>query len=99
MSAVLAPCIRSDGKRAGSAAREAVERVLRKASYLALRSVRCEVEGDALILKGSVPSYYLKQIAQTHASQENSAHRIVNEIEVITSSARGPSAPLVAEIC
>jgi len=99
MSAVLAPSIRSDRKHSSVAVQEAVERVLRKAAYLALRSVRCEVAGDALILKGSVPSYYLKQMAQMHAIQENAAHRIVNEIEVITSSARGPSAPLVAEIC
>ena len=44
---------------------DAAESRLRGSSYNAVRHVRCEFHGGTLTLHGSVPSYYLKQIAQT----------------------------------
>ena len=37
---------------------------LRNAPYAGLRQVECRREGDSLVLTGSVPSFYLKQMAQ-----------------------------------
>lgn len=39
--------------------------VLRESSYYPVRRVSCEVRNCALTLRGRVPSFYLKQIAQT----------------------------------
>ena len=44
---------------------DAAERRLRGSSYNAVRHVKCEFREGILTLHGSVPSYYLKQIAQT----------------------------------
>ena len=41
-----------------------VEGVLRRSGYLALRDVSCVAVGQALYLRGRLPSYYLKQVAQ-----------------------------------
>ncbi len=39
--------------------------LLRSSSYHPVRHVACEVSERALILRGRVPSFHLKQIAQT----------------------------------
>lgn len=44
---------------------DAAESRLRGSSYSAVRHVKCEFHEGTLTLHGSVPSYYLKQIAQT----------------------------------
>ncbi|MBX3423771.1 MAG: hypothetical protein KF752_19620 [Pirellulaceae bacterium] len=38
---------------------------LQGSRYYFVRQVTCEVQGQVLILKGQVPSFYMKQIAQT----------------------------------
>jgi hypothetical protein len=35
-----------------------------KSTYHALRALTCEAMGGALILRGVLPSYYLRQVAQ-----------------------------------
>jgi hypothetical protein len=50
--------------------------------YLALRSLHFEISDDVVVLRGAVPTFYLKQIAQAHAAQVSEPWRIVNEIEV-----------------
>ncbi len=42
-----------------------VKSVLQSSSYHHIQQVSCEVNDGVLILRGRVPSYYLKQIAQT----------------------------------
>ncbi len=39
--------------------------VLGESSYHAVRRVSCEVRDGMLVLRGRVPSFYMKQIAQT----------------------------------
>jgi osmotically-inducible protein OsmY len=39
--------------------------LLRASNYLAIRHVSCEFHEGVLTLRGSVPSYYLKQVAQS----------------------------------
>lgn len=52
--------------------------------YFANRNVRIELQEDEIVLKGSVTTYYLKQLAQESVRSLNSAEKIRNEIEVIS---------------
>ena len=67
-----------------------VEGVLRRSGYLALRDVSCVAVGQALYLRGRLPSYYLKQVAQESAASVAGAHRLINLIEVCTPAERTP---------
>lgn len=58
------------------------ERLLRRSPYLILRNVCCEEQDGRLVLRGRVPCYYLKQIAQTTIVGAAGRCEIVNEIEV-----------------
>jgi hypothetical protein len=63
---------------------EGAENCLRGHSYLALKNVTCDYREGVLTLRGCLPSYYLKQIAQTAVARLAGVDRIVNEIEVIS---------------
>ena len=63
---------------------QAVGGALSQSSYAALRCVEVEIVGDSLILRGRVPTFYLKQVAQTLAGRELTSHRILNRIDVVT---------------
>ncbi|MGL4552830.1 MAG: BON domain-containing protein [Gemmataceae bacterium] len=67
---------------------EGAETRLRSNSYLALKNVSCEFREGVLTLRGCLPSYYLKQMAQTAVARMDGVDRVVNEIEVISSSRR-----------
>jgi osmotically-inducible protein OsmY len=62
---------------------ERVENRLRNSAYSALRSLYCETYEGITILRGRLPTYYLKQIAQTVATQVEGVTEIVNRIEVV----------------
>ncbi len=67
----------------GWAVEAQVRAELRTCSYHPVRSVSCEVRGSVLSLRGRVPSYYMKQIAQTivrHLLKDTVV--INNELEV-----------------
>jgi hypothetical protein len=66
---------------------EQAERRLRSHSYLALKNVSCEYRDGVLTLRGCLPTYYLKQVAQAAVGQLDGVRCIVNDIEV-TSCAR-----------
>ncbi len=65
-----------------------VEDLFRRSGYLALRDVSCVAIGDALYLRGRLPSYYLKQVAQEVAASVAGARRMINRIEVFASVER-----------
>jgi hypothetical protein len=67
---------------------EGAEHRLRCNPYLALKNVSCEYREGVLILRGCLPSYYLKQMAQTAVAQLDGVRQIVNEIEVVTADRR-----------
>lgn len=50
--------------------------------YQSLRHVKCAVAGGRVVLRGTVPCYYLKQIAQTLAMKKIGLGRVVSDIEV-----------------
>jgi hypothetical protein len=60
------------------------ERALRSGPYPALKKLSCDYRGEVLVLRGCLPSYYLKQIAQevvTH--QVQGVGRLDNQIRVV----------------
>ena len=60
------------------------ERGLRSSRYSALRHVSCDYRGGVLVLRGSLPSYHLKQIAQeVVAHQVQGVGRLDNQIQVV----------------
>ncbi len=65
----------------GDAAQTVVAR-LRRSDYPALRRVTCENRGDVLVLKGTVPTYHLKQIAQELAAHTCGVRAVKNEVHV-----------------
>ena len=67
-------------------AAEAAEGRLRGNAYLALKNVTCEYRGGVLTLRGCLPTYYLKQMAQSVVARIDGVQRIINEIEVVGSA-------------
>jgi osmotically-inducible protein OsmY len=57
---------------------------LRSNPYLALKNVSCDYRDGVLILRGCLPSYYLKQIAQEAVASLEGVERIDNQIQVVT---------------
>lgn len=49
----------------------------------ALRGVNVNVHHDTVVLRGRVPSYYEKQLAQTKVQQIAADRVVVNEIAVV----------------
>jgi hypothetical protein len=64
---------------------EQAESRLRSSPYLALRTVSCESRNGVLVLRGCLPTYYLKQLAQATVVRGPSVPTILNEIEVVGS--------------
>jgi hypothetical protein len=67
---------------------ESAEGLLRGNSYLALKNVSCDYRDGVLILRGCLPTYYLKQLAQAAVARIDGVERVVNEIEVMAPSRR-----------
>ncbi len=61
---------------------EQAEGRLRRRPYRALHQVCCSYRDGVLTLRGRLPSYYLKQIAQTAVAGIEGVRRIDNQIEV-----------------
>jgi hypothetical protein len=62
--------------------RVALEQDLRNSPYWSLRQLICQVECDRVIVSGTVPSYYLKQVAQTLALKSFGLGCVESDIEV-----------------
>ena len=60
----------------------AVEEALCLAGYGELRRVEVECNGDAVTIAGRVPTYYLKQLAQSVALDIPGIKNIRNELHV-----------------
>ena len=69
---------------------EQAETSLRRNSYVALKNISCAYQEGILTLRGCLPSYYLKQVAQTTVSRLAGVERIVNQIEVVAPNPRVP---------
>lgn len=51
--------------------------------HLAVQRIWCELDEQTLFLYGQVPSFYLKQLAQTAVAGLDGVDQVVNEIEVL----------------
>lgn len=61
---------------------EAANECLRNSPYRPLRKILCECQWGVLLLRGRLPSFYHKQLAQQAVAGVKGVSRIVNEIEV-----------------
>ena len=67
---------------------EAAEGHLRRSGYLALRDIGCTCREGVVTLRGCLPTYYLKQIAQHVVTEREGVCGIINQIEVLAPSGR-----------
>jgi hypothetical protein len=72
-------------------ARKSAEDRLRHSEYLELRNISCDVHDGVLTLRGRVPSYHLKQLAQTLLAELAGILRLNNQLEVVSSRDARPS--------
>jgi len=79
------PSRREDEQRLGEL-QARVLASLAKSGYAALAFIGCDVEKNRVILRGSVPSYHLKQLAQVYALRVEGVGRIENRLEVFPRS-------------
>jgi len=56
---------------------------LRDSGYQPLRFLKCTCRGDVVIIDGRVPSFFLKQMAQTFVGKLESVRRVENNVEVV----------------
>ncbi len=65
------------------------ERALRCGPYPPLKKLSCDYRAGVLVLRGCLPSYYLKQMAQeVVAHQVPGVGRLDNQIQVVTPASR-----------
>ena len=65
---------------------ERVARALRATGHEPLRGIAVAVRARLVILSGRVPSYYLKQVAQTTALDVPGARLVCNDLDVCLQS-------------
>jgi hypothetical protein len=56
---------------------------LRRSGYLELQNVTCDFHEGILVLRGWVPSYHLKQLAQAIVSELGGILELNNQLEVV----------------
>ncbi len=78
----------------GHAAHELAQDCLRRSPYPAVRRVSCEYCEGVLVLRGRLPSYYHKQVAQEAVARLEGVTGIVNEVEVVIE----PGSPLPRDL-
>ena len=81
-----APATRTDLRRADGrlAIERAAERALQRSGYLSVRNVRCCYSDGVLTLRGRLPSFFLKQMAQCAVARRLRDEAIVdNQLEVL----------------
>ena len=66
-----------------SVLRGQVTSALQKNPYLDFTSLTCETQGGCVVLRGVVPSYFEKQMAQESIRSIEGINEILNELEVL----------------
>jgi hypothetical protein len=59
-----------------------LQKQLLSSPYWSVRQLVCHVGADCVIVRGTVPSYYLKQVAQSLAARVMGLSQIQNDIHV-----------------
>ena len=76
----------TEGQNSQARMIELTERCLHSNPYLALKNVSCDYHNGVLILRGCLPTYYLKQLAQQVVVGLEGVGHIDNQIEVVMSA-------------
>ncbi len=61
---------------------ERVQRALAESSYRHLRRIHCAFDDGVLTLRGSMPTFYMKQTVQALVAKVDGVKQIVNLVEV-----------------
>jgi hypothetical protein len=69
---------------------EAARVLLQRSPYVPLRSIKCEICEGALVLRGEVGSFYVKQLAQETVRRVANLIVIINSVEVIQAAGGAP---------
>lgn len=56
---------------------------LRASGYRALAKISCEYHEGVLILRGNVPTFYMKQVAQTQVKEMAGVQQVDNRLSVV----------------
>lgn len=72
---------RMDRNNSGQVMEAAKDR-LENSPYRSVRRVSCEYDDGVLVLRGLLPSFYYKQLAQEAVVHLHGVLQVVNEIEV-----------------
>jgi osmotically-inducible protein OsmY len=59
-----------------------IAEALRRTTYLPLRQIDLRYEAETIVMQGSVPTYFLKQLAQSTAMTVRGVHQIDNQLRV-----------------
>lgn len=57
---------------------------LQRSPYATLQRLVCHCDGDRLVLRGRLPSFYHKQLAQEAVGNIDGVVQVVNETEVVS---------------
>jgi osmotically-inducible protein OsmY len=66
---------------------------LRGNAQLSLMDISCECLDGVLVLRGRVPSYYLKQLAGAIVAEVEGVQRIDNRLEIVGAAVYRPGGP------
>lgn len=83
------PIVVSSSQICDEATRQA-NAVLQGSRYLPLRDLHCDFHEGVLTIRGKVPTFYLKQLAQTIVGSVVHVEEINNHVEVVWPPARQP---------
>jgi hypothetical protein len=67
-----------------SAGARCLEEQLKNSPYWSLRRLTCAIAGERVVLRGRVPCFYLKQVAQALAVRTVGVGQLQSDIEVHT---------------
>jgi len=79
MSPPFAATLRAPASPLGASA---LQQQLQRSPYWSVRQLICHVDQERIVLRGTVPSYYLKQVAQTLAAKTVGVECVRSDIEV-----------------
>jgi osmotically-inducible protein OsmY len=71
-----------DSEKTEQVAAAAKQRIIHQ-PHLSVQRIWCDFEGGRLFLRGQVPSFYFKQLAQEAVADLEGVDLVVNEIEVL----------------
>jgi len=83
---IAIPRARGSGRSVSHRISLAAKERLRQSLYSGLRSISCECDGaGVLVLRGQVPTFYQKQLAQEAVLRVEGVAQVVNQVDVVCS--------------